>query len=152
MAKMQTERGSSNAVADPLGAVKELGTVVVDPTQGRDPSPDITVEDLQALRRDERFDLIERLDMENPDFKHSYQKPGVDPKLLERKNMEIVEGEHHFDDPVCREPIEAYTRRKEIEGAMSADTVERITDPENDIYLQPQPKNPLRNRKRRRLG
>ena len=149
MAKMQTESGSVKA-ADPLDAVQ--GLVVEDPTEGREPSPDITVEDLQALRKDDRYDIIERLDADHPEFKHSYQKPGVDPRVLTRKGMEVVEGENHFDDPVCREPITAYNRRREIEGLMSADTVERITDPENDIYLQRQSKNPLRNRKKRRFA
>ena len=90
------------------------------------------------------------LDEKSPIFKHSYQKPSVSPRELERKGMELVEGEHHFDDPVAREPIEAFNRRREIEGVMSANTVERITDPENDIFQTRQPKKPLRVRQRRK--
>jgi hypothetical protein len=143
MGKMIEESGSS---ADPLDAVAGL---MDSPTEGRDPSPPITADDLQSLRRNDRLELIERLDEENPEFKHSYAKPDSDPRLLERKGQEILEGEHHFEDPVVRQDRSKWDRKREIEAMASAATVERITDPENDIYQMRQPKKPLRTRKRR---
>lgn len=142
MAKMVAETGSSSASS-------ALADLAEDPTEGRVPAPAITTADLMELTRDERMDKLMELDESSPEFKHSYQKPNISPKVLERKGMELVEGQNHFDDPVCREPIEAYNRRREIEGIMSASTVERITDPENDIYQTRQPKKPLRTRRRR---
>ncbi len=143
MAKIVAESGSSSAAS-------ALADLAEDPSGGRVPSPAITTEDLIEISRDERMEKLAELDEKNPNFKHSYQKPGVSPRELERKGMEIVEGEHHFDDPVAREPIEAFNRRREIEGVMSANTVERITDPENDIFQTRQPKKPLRVRQRRK--
>ena len=150
MAKgLVAESGAGSSGAAQMAIEDLVEAPAEDPTQGRVPAPEITTQDLQELRRDPRWDITERLDEENPDYKHSFQKASITPEILKRKGMELVEGEHHFEDPVAREPIEVYNRRREIEGLMSVDTVERITDPENDIYKMRQPKKPHRPRRRR---
>ena len=115
---------------------------------GRVPAPDIKVDDFGQFRINERSEIIDRLDDANPEFKHCYAKSTWDDVEYERRGLERVEGEHHFSDPVARMSRVTYDKRREVERAYSAQTVERVVDPENDIYQQERIKPPHRQRRR----
>jgi hypothetical protein len=55
----------------------------------RDVAPDIEFDD---PFRDDRAEILERLNKANPEFVHMYQRPNVGADELERKSQEIVKG------------------------------------------------------------
>lgn len=70
----------------------------------RKPAPSVSVRDLFV---DDRSDILERLDADNPEFVHAFQRHDVDQFTLARNGQEIVKDKdgvviHHGFDPVVR--------------------------------------------------
>ena len=98
----------------------------------------------------ERKELVDRLDAENPDFVHSYQNPGAvtgDRSIeweMEAKGQEVVKDKngkllHHLGDPVVRMKRIDFERAREQEADLSRDQVESVVKPDRStVKRKPQ--------------
>jgi len=98
---------------------------------------------------DERKELLDRLDRENPDFVHMYQRPDIyDVRSWElaAKHQEAVRDENgnletHHGDPVVRVPREYWEARQKAEAKLSTDMLAGVVE-RRKMTAQRNPKQP----------
>lgn len=117
--------------------------VVIDPENRPQEVGRVNVED---IRSDDRFEQLERLDRENPDFIHSYEDPRLSDDEIERKGKTVVveKGErlNHQGDPVVRQPKEVVINKRIREETFSYQALKDVTKSERDPRVFKQPKQP----------
>lgn len=107
--------------------------------QGRVAAPPIFI----AGATDQRAALIEKLDRENPEYVHSYQRQDVTDWELTSHNQEVVrdsEGRvlHHITDPVVRTPRSVWDMARKEESQRAREAVEtRVRNDRSTVYASP---------------
>ena len=116
----------------------------------RKPAPEVA---LMSADPSMRGEILAKLDEENPEFVHSYQRAEVDDWELMTKRQEVVEdGDgnrvHHMGDPVVRRPREYKEALDKAASDSARERVEAVDRPDKSTtYRSPKDQKDITDKK-----
>ena len=91
----------------------------------RKKAPRIKVETATGNHRQQKLDM---LNAANPEYEHQYRLVGTDPRVIEAKGFEVVEGESLGDEIVVRTMKDSFVEWQNARNAAEAEKMERGID------------------------
>ena len=125
--------GEDRLIEEIQKAKADKTDAVVTAEPARKKAPRMVVETANTNHRQKKLDLLNDA---NPEYEHQYRAVGTDPRAIEARGFEIVDGEYLGDEIVVRTMKDSFLEWQNARNHAEAQKMERGIDDTNTKILR----------------